>query len=532
MHWNRLSLQTKVSLVVLLIVGASALSGEYMERRYVLEVARQSFQDEMLAVIRQIGSGITQMPEFYDREAREMELYRLIANRPDLIDVALYAVPHERIGTAVLLASAGRTLLPGLERAPTIVQRAVVGGSSISDGRGSQDHRLRVAAPIWVEGRLIGAAFGEFSTAQFDEVLDYQHNLSLTRRLITGAILFVAINLFLYWYVHRPVGALVTAVQKVASGDTTAAVPVRGNDELGTLGARFNEMVDRIRRTTTENQRLYDELQQALHGLQVRVDEATAEIRQKNRELARTNELLSSAQRDAARAQRLSVIGQLAATVAHKISTPLTALSGHVQLLQEDPNLGTDARRRLRTIEAQIEQTSRIIQDLLMYARKPDLSLAPIDLNACVEECLALLRPELDRHHVGLLAELGADLGRVEADQQQLQEVFCNIIENALDAMPDGGTLTVRTRRVDGDDPCCLVEIADTGHGIAAELQEDIFQPFFSTKKPGSGTGLGLAIAAETVRAHGGQIAVESEPGRGASFSISLPYEREGIGVA
>ena len=109
---------------------------------------------------------------------------------------------------------------------------------------------------------------------------------------------------------------------------------------------------------------------------------------------------------------------------------------------------------------------------------------------------------------------------------------MCELIDNALDAMPSGGTLTIRTSADEGDGPAarrCVVEIADTGHGIPPDLQDEIFQPFFTTKKPGRGTGLGLAIASDTVRAHRGQIAVDSEPGRGSSFTITLPYHREGI---
>lgn len=518
-----MSLQTKVSVVILLIVGLSAISGEYFEREYVSRLARENFEEEMMAVVRQIDAGLTTLSDFRNRTAREMELDKLMATRPDLIDVALYEVPAGRTGPPTLLASAGRTTLPGLERAPPLVERALATATSVSDPQRDPVHRLKIASPISVDGRLVGAAYAEFSTAQFDELLDYQHRLSLTRRLLTGGILVLTINLFLYWYVHRPVGALLNAVKAVTQGTMTTSVPVCGHDELGTLADRFNIMVERIRTATEENKQLYEALQQAHKELQAKVDEATAEVRRKNRELARTNELLSSVQREAARAQRLSAIGQLAATVAHKIGTPLTALSGHVQLLQEDTRLNPDARRRLRTVEAQIEQTSRIIQDLLIYARKPEPVRTTLDLNQCLDECLALLQPELDRRNVALVKTLHPGLGKVEADQQQLQEVFCNLIENALDAMPTGGMLTVRTSEPEGDKGPCAVEIADTGQGIAPELQEQIFQPFFTTKKAGRGTGLGLAISLETIRAHGGTITVESEPGKGARFVVLLP---------
>jgi len=265
-------------------------------------------------------------------------------------------------------------------------------------------------------------------------------------------------------------------------------------------------------------------------NLQLRVSEATAEVLQKNRALAHTNELLSAAQRDAARAQRLSAIGQMAATVAHKIGTPLTALSGHIQLMAEDPNMSTESRRRLETVESQIERTSKIIQDMLLYARRPEPVRSPLDLNACVEECIALFRPEFERRRIAVVTEWSHQIEKVEADSQQLQEVFNNLIENALGAMPAGGTLVVRVspytalgqsdyRRL------VAVEFADTGCGMNAEQLAHIFQPFFTTKKAGRGTGLGLAISLETVRAHGGQINVESEPGKGSRFTIILPYD-------
>ncbi len=530
--WGWMSLPTKVSLVILLIVGLSALSGEFLDRGYVSELARQNFQEQLTAVVRQIGADITVAAEFLNTPARQMELDRLMANRPDLIDVALYAVDPDSSVRPTLLAIAGNTTLPGLERAPEVVERAIKLGTTITDPQRDPTHRLKIAAPISVGGRLIGAAFAEFSTAQFDEVLDYQHQLSISRRVITGGIIVLAINIFLYWYVHRPVGALLSAVKAVTEGTMTTTVPVSGDDEIGTLGNRFNLMVERIRTTTEENAQLFDALQHAHKGLQVRVEEATSEIRQKNRELARTNDLLSSAQREAARAQRLSAIGQLAATVAHKIGTPLTALSGHIQLLQEDPDLTPDARRRLQIVEGQIDQTSRIIQDLLLYGRKPDPVLSSLDLKACVNDCLSLLRPEITRRHITVINDFQGRAFIINGDPQQLQEVFCNLMDNALDAMPEVGTLTIRIHAMQDDRAfrshdnrigTCGVDIIDTGQGIPQDMQSQIFQPFFTTKKAGRGTGLGLAIAAETIRAHGGAITVESEPGKGSRFTVTLP---------
>ena len=305
-------------------------------------------------------------------------------------------------------------------------------------------HRVFLAAPIFLKNAVVGATYAEFSTLQMDEALESLRQASRTRRLLTGLAIVVAINLFLYFKVHRPVKRLLTAVESVSQGTMTSVVPVEEQDELGELAGTFNDMVRKIREATHDNAQLTESLQAMNDSLQLKVSEATAEVLQKNQALAHTNELLSAAQRDAARAQRLSAIGQVAATVAHKIGTPLTALSGHIQLMAEDPTLGTESRQRLQTVEAQIERTSKIIQDLLLYARRPEPVRSPLDLNACVAECLALFQPEFDRRKIAITTEWSHQIEKVEADAQQLQEVFNSLIENALDAMPAGGTLVVR----------------------------------------------------------------------------------------
>ncbi|HMU56154.1 MAG TPA: ATP-binding protein [Nitrospira sp.] len=262
---------------------------------------------------------------------------------------------------------------------------------------------------------------------------------------------------------------------------------------------------------------------------------AGEELRAKNEALARTNEILSAVQRAAVRAQRLSAIGQFAATVAHKIGTPLTALSGHVQLLMEDLSLPSKVRGRLQMVEAQIERTSCIIQDLLLYARREPPVRTRTDMNECLEDCMTLFKTECDRLHIACITELAADLPPVEVDRQQMQETVNHLIENALQAMPNGGSLCLRTRTAEGAaiwrgssrSTGVAVEIVDTGQGINPDHLTQIFQPFFTTKQAGRGTGLGLAIVQETVRAHEGRIMVESEPGKGTSFVIYLPAAEE-----
>lgn len=263
---------------------------------------------------------------------------------------------------------------------------------------------------------------------------------------------------------------------------------------------------------------------------EVALRKTAEELHKKNEQLAHANQLLSAAQRAAARVQRLSAIGQFAATVAHKIGTPLTALSGHVQLLKEDQSLAPHVRARLQIVETQIERTSTIIQDLLVYARRPDPVWSVIDVNVCLQDSFALFQTECVRLQVMCTLSLCPNPAFVSADRQQLQEAINHLVENALQAMSAGGALNISAYLIDSaaaeSDKRIGIDIADTGTGIEPEHLAPIFQPFFTTKTIGRGTGLGLAIVQETVRAHGGQITVESAPGKGSRFTILLPLAR------
>lgn len=534
--WHRLSLQIKMTLIIIFIVGVSAGTTEWLEARSIQHTVEDNVKNAALAVGRAVDENVNSLAQLSNREARTKELEKILATLPDLLNIVLYEITPGPKESALPITSAGPTELlllthPQQERARALVLRVREERQPLIDyADRTNTHRVFLAAPIFLKNVVVGATYAEFSTLQMDEALESLRQASRTRRLLTGLTIVIAINLFLYFKVHRPVKRLLTAVESVSQGTLTSTVPVEEQDELGELAGTFNEMVKKIREATHDNAQLTVSLQAMNDSLQLKVSEATAEVLQKNRTLAHTNELLSAAQRDAARAQRLSAIGQVAATVAHKIGTPLTALSGHIQLMAEDPTLGKESRQRLQTVEAQIERTSKIIQDLLLYARKPEPVRSPVDLNTCLAECLALFQPEFDRRRIILVTEWSQQIEKVNADAQQLQEVFHSLIENALDAMSSGGILVTKlSPHTNPEQPdsrtWVQVEIADTGCGMNASQLEQIFQPFFTTKRAGRGTGLGLASAMETIRAHGGDIRVESVPGKGSRFMIILPID-------
>jgi two-component system NtrC family sensor kinase len=217
--------------------------------------------------------------------------------------------------------------------------------------------------------------------------------------------------------------------------------------------------------------------------------------------------------------EKLASIGLLSAGVAHEINTPLTGISSYIQMLQKKLT-DTHYAQLLEKIEAQTDRVGRIIKNLLAFARNPsDLSFHKVSLKDILEEILSLIDYKLKHMNIRLEIEL-APVPPINAQGERLQQVFINIILNALDAMPQGGTLGIRLAEEDGQ---AVVRISDTGTGIKPEHLAHIFDPFFTTKGIGKGTGLGLSIGYAIVKEHEGHIQVASEVGRGSTFTIALP---------
>ncbi len=225
--------------------------------------------------------------------------------------------------------------------------------------------------------------------------------------------------------------------------------------------------------------------------------------------------------------EKMASLGLLAAGVAHEVNTPLTGISSFTQMLQDQTPENDPRAKLLAKIERQTERASKIVNNLLNFARQGRVSFVPVRVNEVVRDVLSLLEHQLTQARVKVRLELADEVPEVLGDENKLQQVFLNLILNAQDAMGAGGWLTIKTRATAGEPQEVEVIVSDTGQGISQDDIKRIYDPFFTTKRAGaSGTGLGLSITYGIIQEHSGHIGVESALGQGTSFQIRLPAHR------
>jgi PAS domain S-box-containing protein len=237
-------------------------------------------------------------------------------------------------------------------------------------------------------------------------------------------------------------------------------------------------------------------------------------------ELTRAEEALRKSEQLRAEAEKLAAIGRLAAGVAHEINNPLTGVLTFSHLLKDKENMDEQDRKDLELIIHETTRAAEIVRGLLEFARERPPQKEPLNVNEVIQRTVRLLGKQEAFQHVAVRERFQEDLPHVDGDMNQLQQVFLNLSLNACEAMPGGGTLTISTM---ADDGRVLVKLTDTGCGIKKENLQRILEPFFSTKPVGQGTGLGLSVSYGIVRQHGGTLEVESEEGKGSTFTVVLP---------
>jgi len=451
------------------------------------------------------------IPDWSDVQEEIEDL--ITKNNPQLSEVRVFQKVGPGHWTEPIRMPADAEPLPDEEARAAYSQ---IESSQIASVRQEGSNRLITArAGINVLGTGGPTHFGTVNVLlTFDE---NHSSAAELRRLMWPLMLLAIISITLMTYflfrhmVYKPIDSLLLAMSKAEAGDLAAEVEPGVPDEIGLLTSRFNRMLGRIRQMT-------EQLNMEQRRLEDRVHEATGEIAHRKGQLEEANLRLFEMQRQLTQLERLAAAGQLAAQFAHEVGTPLNLISGHVQLLRARAR-EERVITRLNIIAGQIERITNIVRSMLDSTRRPLPHLEPVDINSLLAHILDATQPTLVARNVELHTEMNETLPPIEADPDQLQQVFINLINNSLDAMPLGGKLSVSTMQ---DINSVAIVLADSGEGIAEDEIDLIFDPLFSTKQ-GRGTGLGLTIVNQIISEHNGTVEVESEPGKQTVFRITLP---------
>ncbi len=342
---------------------------------------------------------------------------------------------------------------------------------------------------------------------------------------ITGVVLVVATLLYVSFVrrVTAPLERLSQATRDIAAGNLDLQVPVSTQDEVGELAAAFNTMIERLRESRREIEEWNRELGR-------RVEERTRSLRETQRKLEETNEQLVYALRrlretqdSMVQTEKLAAVGQLASAIAHELKNPLAGIRGALELVL--PEIDDPAHREVvEKIVEEVDRMSSTTSRLLGFARPTEPHRERASLQRLIENVCFLVGQQAKRQGIEIRLEFEPPDRDVLLDPQLTTQAFLNIALNALQAMNNGGTLTIRTRWQPEHDRV-EVRFEDTGAGIPPEVQEKLFTPFFTTKR--QGTGLGLYVVRSIVERQGGEVTFHSTPGEGTVFIVRLPISGE-----
>jgi two-component system, NtrC family, sensor kinase len=511
MTFRRLGLQGKIVLIIAVAVISVVAVSTYIAMLLTRQLVEEDTYRKALAQARSIAQQLVDEQALQNPPVLMRALRQLEHDFPSITQADVFThVPRHQL--VVTTEPNGRVL--ELDHLRNI--------QDYNDYQRADPDQITIDTPdgnYWIMGTTIRRD-GQ-SIACLNLKVSKLHLSVITERLVLRnllvtlaglAFLILVIHVFFLQGIRKPVKEMIRVMDSAEGKSLQARARVRSHDEIGQLAERLNRMLARVESFNAE--------------LGQKVQDATAELAKRNEDLKRINEELFETQKTLARSERLAIAGQLAAGLAHEIGTPLNSISGHVQLLSRQGVGGTAGERRLEIIERQIDSIVRSVKQLLSWTRQFDLRLERVDVARLLEDSLMLSSPALQHRRIRVVKDWARDCPLVYADPGYLQQVFLNLINNSMDAMPAGGTLTTRVSfPASEQEKALVVEVEDTGVGISKETLQRIFEPMFTTKRLGTGAGLGLAISDQIVRQHKGSIRAESEPDRGTRFTIVLPVD-------
>jgi two-component system, NtrC family, sensor kinase len=500
------TIRTKVWLLVavsvLVTTGATFWLRIYAMHR---ELMRQA-----IASADEIADDIRQTLERFDADAEDRELAISLNN---------YILRHPRIQRLQLVIeresatriAAHRGDTPEITRLGSIVREPVISTPTRKATEGDDIHT--VTRNVDLKGPWTAVLSMNWSLGPVEAVIKVTENWSIVLGLGQLVMLMLLTGFIIDRVVLRRLEALAHAMRDVEGGNLDRRLSMAANDEVGRLSHGFNRMLDQL---STANREIHAFNQR----LALEIEAATQDLSRKNAALEQLNRLLNELRRENASKVRLAALGQLAAQLAHEIGTPLSSVSGHLQLALLQRDLPTGLRERLEVSTREIARIGRIVRDYLDSTRSLEPDRKAVSLRQVLTEAVEVSRASDLQGQKVLNLDLAEDPTDFMTDPGLLRQIVINLLSNALDAVERGGQVALTASLLDDH---VVITVRDTGSGIAPEDLRRIFEPFYTTKGRGKGTGLGLAICRELAKALGGNITVESTPGQGSTFTLHLP---------
>lgn len=352
------------------------------------------------------------------------------------------------------------------------------------------------------EQKIIGFIEVDTSLALLDEAKLKQGLALIAYVFIFIVVISISLGIILYKIVSKPVSELTHGMEKIAAGDFNYLVPIKSEDEMGTLARTFNSMIKDIKAAR-------DQREVWTHTLETEIAKKTEEIQKTHAGLVQTEKLAS--------------LGRMAAGVAHEINNPLTGIVTFAYLMKKNVSPESQEAEDLNVIIEQAERCSKIIKNLLAFARAAPSEKGRISINKVLAQTIYMVQNQEKFYNIKFEINMDESDFTTLGDASQFQQIFLNMIINAADAMDGRGTITIATRKITvNDKPYVEIAFSDTGCGIPEENLSKLFEPFFTTKPVGKGTGLGLSVSHGILKNYGGQIEVKSTIGKGTTFFIKL----------
>jgi len=504
----RVNLQQKILLLVAGSMSLILLASSYLHSGRIRSLIEKDHYENAVSQTMALGNRIAQYDYFSNLEDLEQEMQVVVSSRPDFRQIDVYENQESVPRLIATTASGTANLLSAWDDSGP----AITSGATSSQINRDNGQYWLITTPIsnGQHSGFIKALVHKSSHRELVNSLHREYNFVLFGAVIASVLLLYF--LFVYFF-RKPVKDIVETMAQTRRGDLSARALVHRDDELGEIAGNFNQMMDDIASRSREREELLRQIGSLNNQLVRKVHLATSELDAANGNLIRTQQRLLHA-------ERMAAIGQVTASLAHEIGTPLNAINGHLQLLARNhPSCG-DTQRRLKIVDAQLASIVHSVKSLLERTHRRPIEPQPTDINRIVEELLQLVAPIFESHNIRVSQQLDDGLPGVLADRESLHQVFLNLVNNSLEAMPEGGEMKFVTTYL-GAAKLIEVRLIDSGTGICDDAKNHLFEPMWTTKQ--SGSGLGLAIAREIVLEHGGRIDCMFEVEKGAEFRVLLP---------